>query len=421
MSASLYLFRATILVGNLLLACQAFPENWPSQTTSNPQSGGPLIYQRVIEWRKAVAAHDAGKVDDAVIDVSSWSSKQVREVLVQVKGLVRLVVKSRKDAASFTTERRAKALLGLTDEEAQKGNANRVLLRGALLHTDIAILAARLVPTAPGDTSEWMIEDGFKVGKESGQHWEFARTLLDSVDPMPSSDERVRQWYVAVAAHMQNTRHWGLATYHLKRAREIFPADATLLFYSGTLHEGFASPLAQKSKVTASTITFYFGSRKQELERARHYFEEAVSVQAGYAEARLRLGRVLGLLGDHPQAVNELQLAAAGLTENELRYYDDLFLGQEQQEVGHMDAARGSFGSAAKLFPKAQSPRLSLSLLSRWSDRFPDALTALATVISPPANNNPVDDPLWFYDVWQARNANKLISEIRRVIGELPR
>ncbi len=410
-------FRVAVLVGSLAMAGQALPKNRPSQTASTPKVEGSLS-QRVIEWRAAVAAHNAGRMDEAVFTISGWSSKQARDVLVQVKKLAGLLMSSR---AFALRKMNAQALLGLTDEEAQKGNANRVLLRGALLHTDIAMLAAHLVPTAPGDASELMVIDAYRAGQESGQHWEFARMLLDSVHPVPSSDDRVRQWYVAVAAHMQNTRHWGSATYHLKRAREIFPTEATFLFYSGTLHEYYASPLAQKSKITASSMTFDFGSRKQELARARHYFEEAVSAQAGYAEAHLRLGRILGLLGNHPQAINELQSAAGGLTEERLRYYHDLFLGQEQQEVGNMDAARGAFQSAAKLFPMAQSPRLSLSLLLRWSDSFPDALTALARVISPPAGDSRGDDPLWFYDVWQARNADGLISEIRRVIGGLPR
>jgi len=98
----------------------------------------------VEEWGAAVARHEPGMRDQAVEEVGSWPIPLAQRVIRQVVMLAKLLVSSRAAARALGIQH----LLGLTDDELQRGNANRILKRGALLHTDIAILApaaARLI------------------------------------------------------------------------------------------------------------------------------------------------------------------------------------------------------------------------------------------------------------------------------------
>jgi tetratricopeptide (TPR) repeat protein len=232
----------------------------------------------------------------------------------------------------------------------------------------------------------------------------------------------VRQWYLAAAADMQHRRQWGNAEDHLSRARRIFRSDASFLFYSGAVHEFYAGPSAQNSALVAPPgSNMDFGSRDSELGRSRGFYREAVVADPDFAEARLRLGRVTGLILDHSQAVAELQKAAAVLVDPQLRYYAALFLGQEQVTLGHYDAAQEQFQAATVLYPTAQSPRLALNHLLRWSVHFPETFAETAQILMLPSRSLERMDPWWVYDISQARNADELVAEMRRAIGGLPR
>jgi hypothetical protein len=207
----------------------------------------PRLFPTVVEWRTAVAQHDPGMMDQAVEAIGSWWMSGGQRVISQIIELAELLFVSRAQAKELGIQH----LLGLTDDELQRGNANRILKRGALLHTDIAILAPDAAQVTPGAASQLLIKDGLLIGENAGPHWEVARLLLDSVKPHPARDEMVRQWYLAAAADMQHRRQWGNAKEHLSRARKIFPSDAHMLLYSGTLHEFFAGPFAQNSTLVA--------------------------------------------------------------------------------------------------------------------------------------------------------------------------
>jgi tetratricopeptide (TPR) repeat protein len=390
----------------------------PPRPGTQSADNSPWLLPMVVEWRTAVAQHDAGMRDQAVEEIGAWAIPVVRRVIGEVKKLAELLVASRAEARVLGIQH----LLGLTDDEMQRGDANRILKRGALLHTDIAILAPAAAREIQGGAAQLLIKDGLLIGENAGPHWEFARLLLDSVKPGPARDEMVRQWYLAAAADMQHRRQWGNAEDHLSRARRIFRSDASFLFYSGAVHEFYAGPSAQNSALVAPPgSNMDFGSRDSELARSRGFYREAVIVDPDFAEARLRLGRVTGLLGDHSRAVAELQKAAATITDPQLLYYAALFRGQEHGMLGDYDAAREQFETAAMFYPAAQSPRLALNHLMRWSVHYPETLAATERVLMLPGQSSQRLDPWWAYDISQARNADELMAEMRRVIGGLPR
>ncbi len=140
-----------------------------------------------------------------------------------------------------------------------------------------------------------------------------------------------------------------------------------------------------------------------------------------FAEARLRLGRVTGLLGDHSRALDELKEAATAVSDDGLRYYARLFLGNEHEALGNYGEAKEQFEAAVDLFPGAQSPQIALCRLLRWTVGFPSAYAKARRVLLLPCAGIERADPWWIYEVYQARDADERLADIRRTIGGLPR
>jgi hypothetical protein len=136
-------------------------------------------------------------------------------------------------------------------------------------------------------------------------HWDIARMALDAVKPAggagpaPGRDEMVRQWYRATAAWMQQAEDHDTA--HLDHAREIFSTDPDILFLSGAQHETYSTARIQSAvrPPCCRSVSFAVG-RNGELRRGGRVF--AARSRSRTTPGRLRLGRVLGLLGRHADA-----------------------------------------------------------------------------------------------------------------------
>jgi tetratricopeptide (TPR) repeat protein len=312
-----------------------------------------------------------------------------------------------------------------------RGDDNYILRRGAILHADVAILAPQSM-AAPGEVARptgglerfrMEISDGQEIDlHQSAIHWEIARMLLDFVRPRgvdhadPGHDEMVRQWYRATAAWMQlREDHDKL---HLDRARAIFPNDPDILFLSACQRETYAGVPIQTAVRSASLptgVTIDVGSERVELREAEGLFRRALEIKSDHTEARLRYGRVLGALGRHDEAAVQLRRAVADLTDRQLLYYAELFLGGEEEALGNRDAARVAYEQAAGISPMAQSPLLALSQLARRSADRNGALRAIARLFALRAEERADhDDPWWWYYVIQARDADDLLEAMRR-------
>ena len=233
------------------------------------------------------------------------------------------------------------------------------------------------------------ISDGQEIDlHQAAVHWEIARMLLDFVVPKGDTrpakgrDEMVRQWYRATAAWMQLSEDHDRL--HLDPAR-LFPSDPDILFLSACQRE------------------------------AEALFRRVLEIKPGHAEARLRYGRVLGGLGKHQESAVELRRAVADLTDPEMLYYANLFLGAAEEALGNRDAARVAYEQAAERFPMAQSPLLALSQLARrYGDRR-GALRAIDRLFAlEEADRGARDDPWWRYYVAQARDAEDLLGAMRQ-------
>ncbi len=378
-------------------------------------------FNKIEEWRIEVEQHRPGESDLAAVKIGSCPLGE----LVLAQSFLKALLRQPLDQLAKMPKVEGKSIpdfLGIQKEV----DKNTLLKRGALLHTDIALLGLELRRdfrfdylwsismalnvrisalrnkqkrinsaglTAIKDTDLMaeieklqlfylpllqdaaiesphresqpfaLIQDGKTISQDTGAHMERARYLLGAVMPNPSRDAMVKQWYIATIAYALSLRPLPYRDKQIEHALKIFPSDSVILFYAGLLHETYAAPYYQNA-LPPPGVVFQYDSRKSELIQACRHFRSAVSADAGFAEAHLRLGRVLGLQGDHKEAVEELQRAAAAATDVRLRYYAALFLGQENGILRHREEARKQLELASTLFSTAQSPLLVLSQLA---------------------------------------------------------
>jgi tetratricopeptide (TPR) repeat protein len=394
--------------------------------------------ERFQDWSRQVWAHTPGQRDAAARTIAGWPPQDLQAQRVYLAAMVALL--NRHDAAGSQRYRTSSlsgvmkaadvpALVGLTSDTFTEPALTNFLKRAAMLHTDIALFGAASdsapIPRrpAPGPTPPRVVVDGKDGGYDARPvHWEIGRAALDGVQPAPGEDPVVAAWYRATAAHMEGSRQLGYVEPHLARARKIFPDDPWLQYYSGVMHEALASPSVQTAVESmlraAPSFHPHVESVTKELRQAEAFFRRALELDPELAVARLHLGRVVGVLGDHPAAADELQRALPHLTENWERYYAWLFLGEEEAARAQPEEARTAFGHARDLFPRAQSPYLALSQLA-WQradrDGALDAFRALAALTS---QLEARDDPWGTYFWSTERTMTRLTDELRRLVAD---
>jgi tetratricopeptide (TPR) repeat protein len=420
---------------------------------------------RLEAWLAAIDEHQPGTADAHALMVRLWPPPLLAELAADVAMLVRLVDDpgypvlwlvdparpGRPQRAPYSTgdEARLRALARTAAATCSRGRGrgdadpegrpagdehcarNRLLKRGAVLHTDAAIrfrgelTAARTA--GPSLRLQVRFNDGQQLAREEAPgHWELAQALLDNVAPRPQDDQTVRLWYLATCAYGQ---YYERHTRHEDRAIQLFPDDAELLFLAGSVHETFASSRMQalvRSMQLPWGATHGIESERSELREAEELFRRATDADPALLEARVRRGRVLQLLGRHEQAVRELEravsaLAAAGPDPDAelLRYYAEMFLGAAAEATGRHEASQAAYGRAASAFPGASAPQLALSQLALQADDRVAALDAARLALRPRAGQDR-DDPWWRYHLVQGRRVDSWFARLHESLASEP-
>jgi tetratricopeptide (TPR) repeat protein len=397
-----------------------------------PAQGGypSLTLSRLQQWGTAVATHTPGVADEAAVTIAAWPPGDLFVLFNELKRLDAFKKNPRVKAeahdevtypAGKLRVREIADALRLTPEELRTGNINHAIERAALLHTDISLLVpkAASVPKGSPFSGRTTIStvDGRNIGvRNSDAHLEFTSWLLDGVRPDPAADENVRGWYRAIGATLERLGHFADAEWLLARGVELFPLDARLLFYSGTIDEFLATPPMQMALGEARLHPSWASgevSVPQILERAAGFFRRALAADPEFNEARLHLGHVNGLLGAHEPAAADLRRAATAFTDEALQYYAALFLGREEDALGHREAARASFERASALYPRAQSPLLAESELARRAGDSAGAWAPLERLLALPSGEAEREDPWWWYETSHVRDSELLLSRWR--------
>jgi len=427
----------------------AKPPPLPAQAPGAPRPSTRM--DRLEAWLGAVEQHVPGTADEPTLMVRSWTPADLKELATDVAVVVALIgdpghtvmwvvdpeLRGRPQRAPYDVDDERR-LRGLAQDAARRCAAkpcarNRLLKRGAILHTDAMI---RVGPTrgpsrGSGDPrpERWAIpfSDGEPLSREEAPgHWELAQALLDNVTPGPERDPTVRLWYLANSAYAQYRQQH---TRMEDRAVQLFPTDADLLLLAGSLHEAFASPRIQSlvhSIRLPERTSHGVGPEKSELREAEKLLRRALVAQPGLTEARIRLGRVLYLQGRHEPAVRELQQASSALTsagspaaadDGLLLYYAEMFLGAAREALGSYGQAKVSYARAAALYPGAPSPRIAESQLAlRGKDRAA-ALAAVQLAVRHSTGQEDPDDPWWQYHRVQGRGGDAWFEALYGSLG----
>jgi hypothetical protein len=380
---------------------------------------------RLERWLKAAVRHHPGSVDESSKEVALWSYADLRVLrfdegviakLLHVPGGAIRTAQTR-DAPAYTGWQ-VRRLRELAEAYATQNAHDALLVRGALLHGDVAM-------SNPGTGAPEAGSDGIRIQSLDGEaigfgaspiHWQMARLLFDAA--RPDGDDVARRWYIATAAWMQSREQHD--TTHLRHAREMFPDDAALQFLSGCQQETYAGPAVQAIAKTAVLPAGYhvdIESESAALRDAESFFHRALALDPRLGEARIRLGHVLLARGRPQEAADELRKVDTAALPVELQYYHAMFLGQAEESLGHAEQARDSYSRASSLFPNAQSPYLALgALATRHGDRAA-ALKEMRRLFDVPITSLEIDEPWWSYRVAQARNADELLDALFRSVS----
>ena len=385
-------------------AAGSAPSHAPAQATSAPWLA------RLSSYLDAVNGHKPGTLDMAARLTGFMGEGDLYEARTDFFALVALCKRQlgqsvrpapvvyRDTLINFADLRQ---LLRLTDEEAQAGNANRILHRAAVLHADVVMLVIPLLPGRIGCSARTtlLVQDGNSAGTGCiNFHWDHGKMMLDAVKPDPAKDEVTRLWYLATITYLLEIGDFANADRQISRASLLFPDDPELLFEHGYYHEGFASPHVQPAAFESGADK---RGAKVHLDEADGLYRRAIKENPQFVEARVHRGYVLGLLGRHRDAAEELRLAASSAQGSPLRYYAEMFLGHAEESLGNHAAARDHYGRALALYPKAQSPLLALGLLARQLGDRAGSQNALRQVLALPRTRAGDDDPWWRYYRWQ--------------------
>ncbi len=391
--------------------------------------------QLVKVWRQAVEDHQPGEPDDPAYAVAAWSSGVVEEVAPYIEAFLQLVAAPAMRTVDHPARRftifEIEHLRELASGDATTGADVALRKRAALLHSDIAMLvrpAPRRFPASPAGTQPVRARTGKGSGRlvvrapdgdyrgleYSDVHFELARRLLDRVATEPSHTAMVRLWYRATAAYFAESHMFAELTPHLERGLQLFASDPHLLFAQGCLNETLATPGVQAfvaATLLPGNLRLNVDSAHAHLRRAGESFVRVSELNPSATEPRIRLARVLAGLDRHADAAALLRATVERLADPVLTYYAQLFLGDVERALGRDQQSREAFEAAARLFPRAQTPRLALSQLARRHDDAAGA-TALLTFLTTTTDVSQEDDPWWAYDRGEGRYVADLLEEL---------
>ena len=162
-------------------------------------------------------------------------------------------------------------------------------------------------------------------------------------------------------------------------------------------------------------------SADDELRRAEAFFKRALELSPDAVEARIRRGRVLGLLGRPADAAGELSRALQETADPLQVYFGALFLGDAEQALGRREQAQTAYEKALALFPEAQSVHLALGQLARRFGNRQAALTAMDQLFELPDRAELRQDPWWKYFEGTVESDESLLMALWNALGRQER
>jgi tetratricopeptide (TPR) repeat protein len=369
--------------------------------------------QLVQRWLDAVRFHAAGQNDE------------------QVKWL-----------GSLPTEHWKLLNTGLKSYFGQKGASNHVIDQAAIFHMDAAMFgppapATRLGSAWTGGLTPalYRTQDGELEGREDANwNWILARKILDQLQPAPRSDPFAAFWYHASAAYLFWRGYYGELNTHLEHAGLLFPTDARIAFDRGCLAEALGMPRSQfaidsllaRRPANRGSALFVpgmgsnpnpraeFQTARASNDEAEKRFRQTLQIDPTFAEARIRLARLLELKGKPDDARKELETALRGpMPDPVVVYYAHLFAARADLALKQPDPASAHIRDALALFPDAQTALIVESQLALMKSDADGALAPVRHLAGLVGDPNHLEDPWWVYDTGAGRLVDYMLAEMK--------
>ena len=288
----------------------------------------------IQKWVTAVQDHVPGQ-RDASVEMASALTFDDRVQMNAGRGFFLSFLEGKGKAEMIKTVPEER-LARLADAAmAIRGGAKAFLKRAAVLHTDTAFKREIDVPAHDRAVKDRVTSDGPAVPPVSGRpysallsqrslylnqdgkilgdtlsdwNWPFARSLLALLSPRPADDPFVGTWYHATTAFMFRRGLPGEVIEHLHRAAAMLPDDARILFDRACYAEILGLP---RTQALLSDRALSIPDEDHTNGEAERLFRRALRADPSYVEARVRLGRLLGVRKRHAEAASEMATALA--------------------------------------------------------------------------------------------------------------
>lgn len=262
----------------------------------------------------------------------------------------------------------------------------------AMLHTEAAVaMAARDWPRASAQLA-------------------VAQALVQA---LPATAETFVERYYAFTATLflargdaEAARSW------IDRGLTLFEYSPPLRTASGMVEE-LAAHLADPECAGRECAGARGGSGAVHLAVAEREYRVALARDSGFADARVRLGRVLATLGRDADAATELVVAAMAPAPR-IRYFAHLFTADMAARMGDSATARQEYQAALAEEPGAQTPYLALSHIEEALGNAVRARELVAQFVQ--RGGQAAADPWWGYQNGEldADTLRWLIDFVRR-------
>jgi tetratricopeptide (TPR) repeat protein len=405
-------------------------------TATSVRAQDDASVESLRRWVSAVREHGQGKPDAAagVIASMSYAERSRLNPAMQVFQRVLRVEPGRPQTRPIGE------IFALARSVRQDPGVAPFLRRAAILHSDAAIYRENF-PEPPDDPpitlgsinapprppllfNERLLThlDGQVVGETLAEwNWPFARSLLDLLLARAAVIEQgdrelVAAWYHAVAAYLFATSRDGDLKMHLQHASTVLPDDPRILFDRGCFAEKQGLPIVQTlagdSSNTRAMARFAIDIPAQGRtdSEAEAQFRRALQIDPGYAEARVRLARLLERRGRRDEAAEEIDRALAARLDGMAAFYAHLFGGRIALARDRPADALGHYRAAAVLYPGAQSALLGASQAAVIASDVPAALAFVQRL--GPRSADADTDPWWQYRFGPGRDVKTLIAAV---------
>jgi tetratricopeptide (TPR) repeat protein len=266
-----------------------------------------------------------------------------------------------------------------------------------LMHAEAGLLSLQAVSKAEAKTHLGASVTLYQWSREAAseaRNWASQRAALDArhgrLTPGQEIRERIdrRDFYVALAAAALALGSPPTAHPFAEKARQVAPLDPEVQLAFGCVAESLAEEMLLQHLASEA------GPLRDQADRA---LRDALALDPGLHEARLRLGRLLLVRGRLIEAEPVLDEVEAHAGDNRQRYLARLFLGRLADRGGHPDEAARAYARALLGWPDSQAARLALA----WSLERSSGPTAARPLISASlAASRRLDraaDPWWLY------------------------